>query len=479
MTDILSLDATAQLLALESKRIGAYELLEACQGALNKRNPRLNAVIAADFERAQERARAVDDRRAKGENQGLLAGLPITVKDAFDVEGLPASAGVEALRRRKAFDSRCVSLIRAQGAVIWGKTNVPPSDRDWQTAGGVYGTSNNPWDPARSPGGSSGGGAAAVAAGLSVVDIGSDSAGGLRLPAGWCGVYAHRPTPGLVDSRGHVPPKPGAAAERELRAPGPIARSARDLRLLLSVMTEAPLPAAAAPANLKEMRIGLWLQDPLLVLDAEQRTVIESFADQMVALGVQVQRISTPVDTRSLLELFSALLFMGEAEDLTPSAYEGARSARPLARLARAARAGPFSWAGQVLGHTASHRDWLAADEARARMRATVRSALQDYHVILAPCAPVAPIPHQAPGKPLRCSDGRKIGYSALGCWQALVSVCGLPCTVVPVGLTLAGLPVGVQIIGPRGGDSRTLAVAHALEEALGGFVHPPSPDQL
>jgi amidase len=132
-----------------------------------------------------------------------------------------------------------------------------------------------------------------------------------------------------------------------------------------------------------------------------------------------------------------------------------------------------------VAGRTASHRDWLAADEARARIRHMARSALQDFHVVLAPCAPIAAIAHQVPGRALRNSEGRRMPYAALAHWSALASVCGLPCTVAPAGVTLAGLPVGVQIIGPRGGDSRTLAVAQAFEEILGGFVPPPAPTAL
>jgi amidase len=479
VTDILSLDATAQLHALETRRVGAFELLEACQAALNSKNPRLNAVVAADFERSQERARAIDDRRAKGETLGVLAGLPLTVKDTFDVDGLPASAGQEGLRNRKASDAHCVALARTQGAVVWGKTNTPALERDWQTAGGVYGTANNPWDVARSPGGSSGGGAAAVASGLTALDIGSDSSGGLRLPAAWCGVYAHRPTPGLVDSRGHVPARPGTFAERELRTPGPMARSARDLRLLLSAITAAPVPAKAPAAELKGMRTALWLRDPVLALDPECRTVIEAFVDQLAAQGAEIHPISAPVDPKTLLDLFSSLLFMAEAEDLDPDDYARELALRPAARLLRAAGAGPFSWPARVAGPTATHRARLVADEARARNRHMARSALHDFHVVIAPCVPVAAIAHQREGRAIRSSDGRRLPYAALAHWSALGSVCGLPSTVVPVGVTLAGLPVGVQIIGPRGGDSRTLAVAQALEETLGGFVPPPAPPDV
>ncbi len=471
--DILALDATAQLQALEGKRISAFELLEACQGALNSRNVHINAVVAADFERAQARARAIDEHRARGDHLGVLAGLPVTVKDSFDVEGLPASAGMDSLRRRTASDAHAVARVRAQDAVIWGKTNVPARDRDWQTRGGLYGITSNPHDITRTCGGSSGGSAAAVAAGMSAADIGSDAAGGLRLPASFCGVYAHRPTAGLVDSRGHVPPEPGAASERDMLAPGPVARSARDLRLLLSAMSEAPLPARAAPYDLKTLKVGQWLRDPVLLVGGEVAAVVDAFAAALAGQGAQVRPVVCPVEARGLLELQAALLAMAEGQDLAPGAHAREALLRWPAAVGRAFGAGPWSRAAEVLGHTASHLAWLRADEARARLRRAVRGAFETCHVLIAPCAPTPAFAHQPTGEPLRGAGGRAAPRGALAHWSALASVCGLPATVIPAGMTPGGLPVGVQVIGPRGGDSRTLAVAQAIEEQICGFVAP------
>ena len=464
--DILALDATAQLQALESRRISAFELLAACQGALNARNVRLNAVVAADFERAQAQARAIDEQRARGSPLGPLAGLPVTVKDSFDVEGLPASAGQAPLRRRQAADAHGVARARKAGAILWGKTNVPAHDGDWQTAGGVYGTTNTPYDVTRTAGGSSGGSAAAVAAGLSALDIGSDSGGGLRVPASFCGVFAHRPTEGLVDSRGHTPPGPAAQSERDMLVPGPVARSARDLRLLLACMSEAPVPAQAAPFDLATLKVGLWLEAPGYGLDPQARRVIEAFADQLSGLGVQVRPISSPLDPGGLQMLFADLLAMAEAPDLTPAAFARARLLRRPAAVLRLAGLGPWSWAGRVLSHTASHRHWLAAHEAQARLRRAIRGTFESCHVVIAPCVGVAAFPHQT-GRPAAT-------VASLGQWSALASVCGLPATMAPAGFTAGGLPVGIQIIGPRGADSRTLAVAQAFDEAICGFTPPP-----
>lgn len=194
MTDILFFDATDQLKALLTRQISARELLAASVARTNALNTRLNAVVSRDLDRAYATAMRIDDRRARGEGLGPLAGLPMTVKDALDVEGLPASAGVKSLLNRKAEDALVVRRVRSADAIVWGKTNLPVNSADWQTYNPLYGTTNNPWDPKRTPGGSSGGSAVALATGMSSLEIGADVAGSLRIPASFCGVFAHKPT---------------------------------------------------------------------------------------------------------------------------------------------------------------------------------------------------------------------------------------------------------------------------------------------
>ncbi|HMO42208.1 MAG TPA: amidase family protein, partial [Phenylobacterium sp.] len=200
---LLALDASGQVSVLASGRVGAVDLLKAVLARHEQTHHALNAVVAADLERALERARAIDDLRARGDSLGPLAGLPMTIKDTLDVSGMPASAGLEVHRRRKADDAAAVALARKAGAVIWGKTNVPVMAGDWQSYNSLYGATNNPWDAERTPGGSSGGAAAVVAAGVSALEIGSDIGGSLRVPAHFCGVFSHKPTWGLVPQRGH------------------------------------------------------------------------------------------------------------------------------------------------------------------------------------------------------------------------------------------------------------------------------------
>ncbi len=480
MDAVLSLDATAQLAALSSGRISAAELLDASLSRRDEANRTLNAVVAADIDRARERARAIDEHRARGEGLGVLAGLPMTVKDTFDVEGMPASSGLKSLRHGARPDAVVVRHARQAGAVIWGKTNVPVMAADFQTFNNLYGTTNNPWDLTRTPGGSSGGAAAALAARITALEIGSDIGGSLRTPASFCGVYSHKPTWGLVSQIGHVPPKPGALAERDLNVVGPLARSVRDLRLLLSVLEGGlTAPRGHAPIELKGLRIGLWTEQPEAPLDPEVKAVIEAFARGLAGHGADVTPVRSPVEMAGLLEAYRKLLASLLAEDLPARQLRTMRRIRGLASLARALGAGPDSWAGLAIDYTASHHEWLAADEARARAGAQARNLFTQYDALVAPVGPVVAFPHDhrpVTRRVLKLSDGRTIPYLAALNWVALASACGLPVTTLPAGQTARGLPVGVQLIGPRGGDSRTLAIAEAIEARLGGFAAPPPP---
>ncbi len=477
MADLNALDATALLLALDMRRISALELLEASAARAHQLKERINAVVTEDLIAARARARAIDERRAKGETSsqiGQLAGLPMTVKDCLDVDGMPASAGLKPFLQRDAGDAAVVGHARTEGAVIWGKTNVPVMAGDWQSYNPVYGTTNNPWDTERTPGGSSGGAAAALATGITPLEIGSDIGGSLRIPAGFCGVYAHKPTYGLVPTRGHVPPAPGVIAEPDLAVVGPMARSARDLRLLLSVLAGGSLAAKAQPIALAGMKIGLWLDEPAFILDGEVRTVIETFTADLKREGVSVSPTSSPFDGQALLDAYLDLLMPLIGAGMPSGRQAMLRALRGPAKLARAL--GDPTWARQVLATTATHAEWLAANEVRAQATRATRKAFERFEVIIAPIAPVTAFPHDHSSfsrRKLVCSDNRKIPYDAMLRWIALPTVCGLPSTAIPIGLSGQGLPVGVQVIGPRGGDAKTLAVAEAIEERLGGFRAP------
>ncbi|MFC3080626.1 amidase family protein [Phenylobacterium terrae] len=477
MADLLARDATAQIAALQAKAVSAVELLQAAVARHEATHGELNAVVATGVERALLQAKAIDELRVRGESLGPLAGLPMTVKDTFDVAGLAASSGLAELRRRQAHDAAAVAGARRGGAVIWGKTNVPVMAADWQSDNALYGATNNPWDLERTPGGSSGGAAAALAARVTALEIGSDIGGSLRVPASFCGVYAHKPSWGLVSQRGHVPPAPGSLVQRDLNVVGPMARSARDLRLLLSLIAEAAVAPAAPPPAFSQLRIGLWLDEPLLPLDPEVREVVEAFAAEAAQAGAQVQPVRSPVDVAALLDAYILLLSATLSEDMPEAAIRRMELMRPGARLARASGAGPFSRAASVLGYTARHREWMAADAVRARLRHETGELFRRFDVLMAPIAPVPAFKHDRrpfDARKLKTSDGKELPYTTMLGWIALATACHLPATAVPAGRTRAGLPVGVQLIGPYGADSKTLGVAQALEEQVRGFEAPP-----
>ncbi len=477
MRELLARDATDQLLALAAGQVSSVELLKMAFERHAHTHGDLNAVVAADPERALEAARAVDDQRARGANVGPLAGLPMTIKDTLDVAGMPASSGLAAFRRRQAEDAVVVAHARKAGAVIWGKTNVPVMAGDWQSFNALYGVTNNPWDKRLTPGGSSGGAAAALAAGITALEIGSDIGGSLRVPASFCGVFSHKPSWGMVSQIGHVPPAPGAHAERDLNVVGPMARSARDLRLLLSVIEAGPIAPRAPAADLTTLKVGLWLDEPLFPLDAEVRTAVERFAAELTAQGAQVAPVVSPVDAGQLMTAYQTLLGAVLGTDMPPSVQRGMARMRGPAGLALRLGAGPQSWAGLTRSYAATHAEWLAADEVRCRLAATLDDVFRGVDVIVAPVAAVTAFPHShGPfgARKLKTADGRVLPYTSMLNWIALATACRLPVTTVPAGRTASGLPVGVQVIGPRGGDSKTLAVAQAIDENIRGFEPPP-----
>ncbi|HEX6865760.1 MAG TPA: amidase family protein, partial [Caulobacteraceae bacterium] len=302
----------------------------------------------------------------------------------------------------------------------------------------------------------------------------------LRTPASFCGVFSHKPTWGRLSQAGHIPPPPGVHIEPDLNVVGPIARSARDLRLLFSVM-EGKAPAPTKPAPVKGLRVGLWTDDPCFVLDAEVRTAVESFAARLEEAGAVVEPI-VPVDSRKLFDAYIVLLLSLIGADLPASFRDGMIAARPLAKAARGLGAGPLSWAAASLAYTATHREWLQADAVRGALGQQMKGVFERFDVILAPVNTVAAFHHDHKpmmSRKLLCSGGQKVPYTANLQWISLATALKLPATAVPAGLTNHGLPVGAQLIGPHGADERVIAIAEGIEEALGRLYAQPPPSTL
>jgi amidase len=466
---------------IRDRRIGCLELLDFFLARAEQYNPALNAIVAWQVDRARERARAADAALARGEVWGPLHGVPMTVKESFNVAGLPSTWGNPPWRDNIAADNAVlVERLLAAGAVIYGKTNVPFMLQDAQSYNEVYGTTNNPWDKARGPGGSSGGEGAALAAGLSALGAGSDIAGSLRNPAHYCGIYAHKPTWGLIPTRGHSPT--GALTPTDISVVGPMARAAEDLDLALRVLAGSDLLQQSAwrvelPAprhrRLGDFRVAVWTDSPLCEIDA---SVAERFAAAVVALkraGAMVDEAARPpLDEAEHQRLFMLLLRAATASRMGDADF--------AAQQAIAATLSPddtSSRAAVAHGATVNHRAWGAANEARARLRYAWRGFFERFDVLLTPVAATAAFTHNHnPDRDARMIpvNGKPLPYQEQLFWAAPASLSYLPATAAPLGLTAAGLPVGVQIIGAEGEDPTTIEFARLLAAEIGGFVAPP-----
>ena len=476
--------ATELSAALAAKKVSAVELAEDAIGRIERHDAKINAVCVRDFARGLEAARAADAARARGET-GALLGLPMTVKESFNVAGLPTTWGLPA---QKDFvpgeDALSISRVKQAGGVILGKTNVPLSLGDWQSYNEIYGVTNNPFDLGRTPGGSSGGSSAALAAGYGPLSLGSDIGGSLRVPAFHCGVYAHKPTFALVPSRGHTPPPmPPLPFDRDLSVIGPMARSAADLTLLLDVIAGPdPIEAGKAynlklPASrhneLKNFRVLLLATDPVMPTSADIRAAIEKLAANLGKAGVSVTRESPLLpDFAASTRLYMRMLMSFLAASFQPEIYAGAQTA--------AARLSPDDTslaAERLRGIALSHRDWVMADGARARLRAQWRELFGTFDAVICPVMPTPAYPHDhsADQETRRISiDGKDHVYPDQLAWPGIATLPGLPATAIPLGLSGDGLPVGVQIVGPWLEDRTPLKLAELIEREFGGFVPPP-----
>lgn len=475
--------ATELLRALRAREISSQELLDHHAARLERVNPRVNAVVATNLEAARARARAADQARARGEDWGALHGLPVTVKDAIEVVGMPTTCGAPELAKHFAErNADSVERLVGAGAVVFGKTNTPIYAGDLQTYNEVYGTTGNPWDPARIAGGSSGGSAAALAAGLTPLELGSDIGGSIRNPAHFCGVYGHKPTYGIVPIRGHIPGPPGTLSPGDLGVVGPLARAPEDLELALGALA-GPRPEDAGAwrfelppprrARLAEFRVAAWQSDPAGgPIAAEVAEPLARAVERIAAAGADVDETARPaLDPAASHAVYLRLLYGVLAAGFPPALLQGFAQARPA--LAPDDRS---VFAEMIRGSVASHREWLADDEARYKLRAAWAELFRDVDVLLCPIMPVAAFPHDH--SPIQSRtvdvDGQRVPYFDLVFWAGLFVLAGLPSTVVPIGRTRAGLPVGMQVVAAHLEDRTAIRFAKCLEDVLGGFVPPP-----
>jgi amidase len=471
--------------ALRARRFSSLELTDRVIARIERHDPSLNAVIARDFDRAREAAKAADAALARGENRPLL-GVPMTVKESFNVAGLPTTWGIaQAKDFRASDDALIVTRVRGAGAVVLGKTNVPLALADWQSYNAIYGVTRNPWNLERTPGGSSGGSAAALAAGFGALSLGSDIGGSLRVPAHFTGTLSLKPSHGLVPSRGHTPP--GFAPlprEVDLAVVGPMARSAADLTRLLDVIAGPDELAsgigyqlAMRPARqqeLKGFRVLMIDSHPLVPTSTPVKTALQRLAGQLERAGVKVERSHRLLpDLAEVARLYMRLLMSFSAAGWPSELYERLRGT--AATLASDDRS---LGAERARGIALSHRDWVIDDAARARQQQQWRALFAEIDIVLCPTMPVTAFAHDhsQPQEARRLEiDGKPFPYVDVGLvWASPATSIGLPAAVLPIDRGDSALPIGVQIIGPYLEDRTVLAFATLLEREFGGFAAPP-----
>ena len=481
MDELAFASATRLAGLLRRRAVGSLELLRHYLARVEAYNPAINAVVVTDVERAEERARAADQALARGERWGPLHGVPITVKEALDVAGLPTTWGLpEHSGNVPSSSAVVVDRLTAAGAIVFGKTNVPAWIADGQTFNPVYGVTNNPWDLERTPGGSSGGSAAALSAGLTALEVGSDIASSIRNPAHFCGVFGHKPTYGICPQRGHS--VRGRLTGDDINVVGPLARSARDLEVALRVMAGPDELDASAfrvvlprpkHRRLSDYRVGLILSDPVADVDAAVVGPLEALAGQLTDAGATVDRDARPdLDLQDVKRLYTLLLHSATSHRQLDA--ELAASVAEVEELQ--ARGAPVP--APLLGRTLRHRDWLDLHEAREALRWSWHEFFCGWDLLLAPVRPVAAHLHMtdvAPADRTYLVNGVERPHVDQVFWGGYAGVAYLPATVAPIATTDDGLPVGVQIIGPFGGDLTCLHFARLLERELGGFTPPPA----
>ena len=453
---LLFKSATELTDAIRNGEITSLELLNQFVENIERNNDRINAVVAINETAARARAAEADKALAEGQNWGPLHGLPMTVKDVFEVVGMPTTSGDPKLKNYLPQQNAiAVQRLIDAGAIIFGKTNIPYHARDFQSFNPVYGTTHNPWDTSKTPGGSSGGSAAALAAGFTPLELGSDLGGSIRVPSNFCGVFGHKPTFGIVPRQGHIPPLPGrlppdAMPLLPLFVAGPLARSADDLELALDVLmtpdrgVQSDDRSQLLPPRRQrfvDYRVAVWFKDSDITneIDAEVLAVLQKAVEKLRTAGLKIDE-----EARPNIHLWENLRIWSNIRD---DMMDGAI---PI-------------WEGHI--------------EKQQKQQAQWKEFFERHDVLLAPVSPTAAFEHKhrLPITSRRLMiNGRSKHYFKNLTWTVMAIVSGLPATVAPVGLTESGLPVGVQIIGDRFEDRTTIDFARGLSEIVGDFEAPP-----
>lgn len=467
--------------SIRDKEFSSVELTQHYIERIERYDGEINAVVVRRFEQALAEAAEADQALARGEANGPLHGVPMTIKESYVIADTPATWGLEAFKNNIADeDGLAVKRFRKAGAHFLGKTNVPTDLADFQSYNPNYGTTGNPWDTTRTPGGSSGGSAAALAAGFTGLEAGSDIGGSIRNPAHFCGVYGHKPTYGIVPMSGHE--LVANIPEADLAVCGPLARSAEDLAVALQIMAgPAPREALGWSLNLPKadinslngLRVAVWATDELSPVASEVSERVAQVSDALVRAGATLFETARPeIDLNRAHENYQTLLNSvmsaamsdeavaeaeGIARDLDPDDHSSA------AVNARAA----------VL----SHREWIRANTKRERLRLAWQDFFQDYDILLCPqmATPAFPHDHRPFSERTLTVDNVEQPYFQQLFWAGMIVNSYLPSTVFPTGPSKEGLPIGLQAVSAPYRDYRCIEFARLIAEEIGGFSPPPA----
>lgn len=480
MNDILFGSALSMADKMARGDISAVELLHLHFDRIDRLNPAINAIIWQDREAALAEARTCDAERASGRVRGHLHGVPVTVKESFDLAGSPTTWGYPDWRENIAVqDSDVVRRYRNAGAIVFGKTNVPTGLGGWQTFNEIYGETSNPWDLERSPGGSSGGSAAALAAGFSALEAGSDNGASIRAPAHYCGVFGLKPTWNAVSMRGHLPP--GWLGDFDIGAGGPMARSAADLALAFDIL-EGPgrfdrqVRDYRSPADdrvrLSEFKVAVKLSDPVSPLDNAYAGSLARFAATLAEAGAKVIHDRQPeIESETHFLMYLKLLGASLSFGMTEQAANDL-----LALFADETDPGLRVGRNRYSSTNLSHRDWLKLDNDRRQARVAFDRLFDEVDILLMPVFATAAVPRKAGGQQylrrMEINGTSQIETLQLF-WAGYSGVVGLPSVVGPMD-RIDGLPVGYQAVAGHGRDRTALAFARAVEREIAGFVAPP-----
>ncbi len=472
--------ATELTRKIRDKEISSRELTDYYISRIERFDDKINAVIVHDFENARNAADKADAEQASGRSLGPLHGLPMTIKEAYDITNQPTTWGIEAYAKNIALtDSEVVKRFKAAGAHFIGKTNVPEGLADFQSYNAIYGTTNNPWDTSRTPGGSSGGSSAAMAAGFSGLESGSDIGGSIRNPSHFCGIYGHKPTWGVVPSQGHA--LPGDVAPPDIAVVGPMARSASDLSLAMGIIAgpdplHAPGWSLTLPdsgkSELKDFKVAIWPDDPISPVSSEMSGRVQKIGDKLAALGATVSDTARPdIDIDQSRQTYYFMLNGVLGAHLPPKEREA------LAEKAAgysSDNTGPGALTARSL--TQTHQTWLEWNNRRELLRMAWRDFFQEWDILICPQMATTAFAHDHSN-----FNGRRISfddtvhpYFEQLLWSGHITVAYLPSTIFPTGPGADGLPIGLQAVSAEYNDLKTIRFAELMAREFGGFSPPP-----